>query len=143
MESIKKQVRLFLENVNSVKHAAGVLILCSKTNKVLLLLRNDKKPTWSCIAGGIKKGEPILKGLKREIVEETKLDPDKIEFEYVGDEFNEKDNTYFYYYHGFVDSELKLELDYENIEYKWCDFDLLPEPLYPKMKEKIKTIYGK
>ena len=133
---IKKSLREGLEK----KIAAGVLIKAKSTDKVLLLLRNDKTPIWSLMSGCIEDGETILAGLKREITEELSISPEKISFKFIGVEKpNDKDE--FHYYQGLTNSEFVPTLDHENLEYKWVDMDDIPEPLYKGLKEKIKKFY--
>jgi len=147
-EFIRKRL---LEGVSTneeddTKIAAGVLVKCRKTNKVLLLLRaeGEHSGTWAMISGGIDKGEDILTGLKREIFEETKIDANaketKIEFTFKEEIVNNVKNSKFYYYEGFTESEFTPILNHENKEYGWYSKDELPSPLYPFLSTKIQNI---
>jgi 8-oxo-dGTP pyrophosphatase MutT (NUDIX family) len=148
-EFIKKRL---LEGVSTneegdTNRAAGVLVKCVNTNKVLLLLRaeGEHSNTWAMISGGIDEGEDVLTGLKREIREETQIDADnpetKIDFKFIKKIVNTDKNSEFYYYEGFTNSEFLPKLDHENHDYKWCDKDNLPSPLYPGLIDKINKIY--
>jgi len=120
--------------------SAGVLIKCTETGNILLLLRNEDNPTWSLMAGGIHEGESVLDGLKREFKEELSLEPHDIKFKKIRVEFREDKNRNFHFYHGFTSKEFAPKLDHENKEYGWFSKDKLPSPLYEGMEEKIKTI---
>jgi len=129
---------------NEKRKAVGILVLCKKTDKVLLLKRNCEphKGKWSLLSGGIDEGETRMAALKREIMEEIKVDADdKIDIKYrysqdMGDKM-------FYYYEGFTNAEFKCTLDNENSDYGWFAIDELPTPLYPKTKEKIEELCQK
>lgn len=116
--------------------AAGVLIKCLSTDNIFLLLRNDKRPTWSCVAGHIEKNEDILEGLKREIKEEISINPDIIDFKKINVVKND-DGVTFHYYEGFTEDEFKAKLDDENLKCGWFSKKRIPLPLYRDMKEKI------
>jgi len=123
------------------RKAAGVLIKCLPTNKVLLLLRSEiclYPNTWCLVSGEIEKDEEIFEGLKREVKEEIGIDPNYIIYKYIKEE-NNKDLD-FYLYEGYVGKEFKPKINEEHIDYVWCDLDSLPNPLYPDMLEKIKNI---
>lgn len=121
--------------------AAGVLIMCTKTDKILLLLRNEKTPTWSCLAGGMEKGENPIETLKREIKEELSISADNISFKKVGVEYIDNKNMDFHYYEGFTSEEFSPKLDHENLKWGWFGKDEIPTPLFLGMGEKIKKIY--
>ena len=106
----------------------------------MLLLRNDKPPIYGLVSGGINHGEVVLDGIKREIGEELSIDPNIIDFKYVGVEHIIKKNRMFYYYQGFVKDEFKPTLDEENLNYMWTNVDNLPSPLFPGLLYKIKNI---
>ena len=97
------------------------------------------------ISGGIDEGEDILTGLKREIREETRIDADnpetKINFKLIKKIVNTDKNSEFYYYQGFTNTQFLPKLDHENHDYKWCDRDNIPSPLYPGLIDKINKIY--
>jgi|688.fasta_scaffold498504_3 8-oxo-dGTP pyrophosphatase MutT (NUDIX family) len=128
------------ENEKPLKRAAGVLVKCTDTDRIFLMLRNDEKPTWSLIAGGINEGESIIEGLKREIVEETSIDPNLINFKKISINEGYDKKSMFHYYEGFTNSEFIPKLDHENLKYGWFSKDNLPSPLFIGMEEKIKNI---
>jgi len=140
---IKEEVsRLIFEDSKQI--AVGILVFCEETDKVLLLKRNvaPHKGKWSILSGAVDKGESKVIALKREIMEEIKVNAyDKINIKYQYPEI--MDACAFYYYRGFTNNEFKCKLDEENSEYGWFSSDELPSPLYPKTKEKIEELCQK
>lgn len=124
------------------KHAVGALIKCTKTNKVLLLLRNDATPTWSCVAGGVEEGENPIETLRREIKEELSISADSFEFNKIGVEVVNKKGLNFHYYECFTSSEFLPKLDHENLKWGWFGEDDIPTPLYTGISEKLKDIWA-
>ena len=118
-EQIKESLRQGLFESKSKGDAAGVLILCPKTDKVLLLLRSPEGrggSTWNLVAGGIEDGETILEGLKREVTEEMSINPDKIDYNLINKTEIPEDNITFHYYEGFTSSEFIPTLCDENTD---------------------------
>jgi len=142
---IRNKVRHVLMEGKVKKTAAGVLIKCDKTNKIFLMLRSSGGVggnTWNLLAGGIEDGESPLEGLKRETKEETKINPDIIEFKFVSKEFDKDRNLEFHYYQGIVLDEFTPKLCDENVDWGWFDKDNLPTQLFPNLISKIKHIYN-
>jgi len=136
---IRERLQSKLMEVNK-NITAGVLIKCSKTDNVFLLLRNDKTPVWALISGGIDNGENVLNGLKREIYEELFIKSDNIKFNLIHIEQIPEKNKEFHYYEGLTDFEFKPILDHENLNWGWFSKNHLPSPLYKGLAEKIKNI---
>ena len=74
-EFIKKRL---LEGVSTneegdTNRAAGVLVKCGETNRVLLLLRaeGEHSKTRAMISGGVDEGEDYITAMRRELLEET------------------------------------------------------------------------
>jgi 8-oxo-dGTP pyrophosphatase MutT (NUDIX family) len=122
------------------REAAGVLIKCEKTGRILLLLRNDKIPSWSLVAGGIEYGETPIECLKREIQEEMSINPNIVDIKKVRLENIKDKNLKFYYHQGFTKEEFTPKLNDEHIDWGWFSKDDLPTPLYRGTYEKIKNI---
>jgi 8-oxo-dGTP pyrophosphatase MutT (NUDIX family) len=137
---IKERLTNSLMELDEKKIVGGVLIKCIKTNNVFLLLRNDKSPSWALVSGGIDKGEPVLDGLKREVHEELFINPNDIEFKFIGVEQVPNKNMEFHYFEGLTTSEFKPILDHENLNYGWFSKDKLPSPLFKGLDEKIAKI---
>lgn len=142
---IKLRLRQALMEQEKLKVAAGVLIKCTKTNRVFLLQRNENggkmHGVWSVMSGGIEEGEKILDGLKREVTEELSIDPSIIDYKFKGVEKSPDGKFEFHYYQGFTNSEFIPTLDFENLDYGWFSEDDIPKPLYPNMGIKLKNIF--
>ena len=140
---IKERLKGLLMEKKEKRVAAGVLVKCTATERVLLLLRNDvsEEPnTWALVSGGIDPGENILEGLKRELWEETSIDPEIIEYKYISHSYTPNKNLDFYYYEGFTNTEFIPTLCDENLDWGWFSKDELPSPLYPNIDKKIDAI---
>lgn len=120
------------------RKAAGVLIVARNTGRYFLMKRGTmgKHPlTWAMPSGELEIGERPLDGLKREMSEETQINPEIVSYHYVHTEKDgEKD---FYYYAGFTDTEFEPTLNEENLDWGWFEKDDLPRPLYPRMDLKV------
>jgi 8-oxo-dGTP pyrophosphatase MutT (NUDIX family) len=137
---IKERLIKGLMEEDDKKIVGGVLIKCAKTDRVFLLLRNDKVPSWALMSGGIDKGENVLEGLKREMMEELFVRPGAVEFKAMGIEHIPAKNMEFHYFEGLTNSEFKPILDSENLNYGWFSKDNLPSPLFKGLAEKIAKI---
>lgn len=142
---IKTKLRQALLEQAKPKVAAGVLIRCIRTNRVLLLQRNENggryHGVWSLMSGGIEEGESVIDGLKREVTEEMSINPNLIDYVYIGEEWTPQKTMTFHYYEGFTMSEFIPTLDHENMDYGWFSEDDLPTPLYPKLDSKLQKIW--
>ena len=122
------------------QNVVGVLIKSNNTERVFLLYRNDKQPKWALMSGTMDKGETQMETLKREIVEELKINPNIIEYKKNKTEYIPEKNRTFNYFEGFVNEEFKPKLNSENLNYGWFHKDNLPSPMYQGLKEKIYRI---
>ena len=119
----------------------GVLLICKKSGKFLLLRRSGKSTypkTWSIVSGGIEKGESPLEGVKRELMEETKIDSKNVKFEFF--EHQNQLIPYFDFFIGYCDEEFDCNLDNENINWGWFDMENLPKPLFPTLYSSLVRI---
>lgn len=140
--NIKNKLRNMLFEP-SKKNCAGILIKCTSTDNIFLLLRSDDSDepnTWALVSGSINRGEDILSGLKREVSEELSIDPDIIDYNYIDIEYDTNKGIKFYYYVGFTSDEFIPTLNAENKQYGWFSKDSLPTPLYPNIESKIDAI---
>jgi len=137
---IKKRLNEELMEDKPKKIVAGVLIKCTETGNVFLLLRNDKVPTWALVSGGMDQGEDILQGLQREMFEELFVRPGAVQFKSIRVEQIPEKNIEFHYYEGFTNSEFKPILDHENLNWGWFSKHNLPTPLFKGLAEKIAAI---
>jgi 8-oxo-dGTP pyrophosphatase MutT (NUDIX family) len=122
------------------QNVVGVLIKSNNTERVFLILRNDKQPKWALMSGTMDKGETPMQTLKREIIEELKINPKIIEYKKDKVEYIPEKNRTFHYFEGFVNKEFKPTLNSENLNSGWFNKDDLPSPLYQGLKEKIARI---
>lgn len=136
---IKNLLRETLENADN-KIAVGLLIKCSQTNNIFLLLRNDNKPRWSLMSGGIDDGESPLNGLIREIKEELSIDASIIDIKHIRIEVYPEKKLDFHYYEGLTNEEFIPTLDNENLNWGWFDKKDLPTPLFKGLAERIQNI---
>jgi len=143
-KEIRESLRMRLLEGEAKRVAAGVLIQCTETKKVFLVLRSSEGRngnTWNLVSGGIDEGESVLEGLKREVNEELSINPDIIDYKFIKKIDIPEENMEFHYYEGFTNSEFIPTLDHENTDYGWYTPEDLPSPLYPKIKPKLEKIW--
>ena len=145
-----------------MRHGVGIIVL-NENNKVFVGRRKDNPVNkWQMPQGGIDKNEKPLNAMKRELAEETSITKIKV--------LKEIDNWLEYElppnllgkiwkgkYRGqkqkwfivkFVGKEDEINLNTKNpefIEWKWIDYNLLPDVIvsfkkevYKKLKNEIK-----
>ena len=112
--------------------SVGAIIMCSKTNKSLFLLREGAKfaGTWALPGGKVEAGESLMDALSRELDEEigfacsSKIFPLEKYTSLTGN----------FCYHTFliiVNDEFKPKLNHEHALFRWCSLDNVPRPLHP------------
>jgi len=112
-------------------------IIFDKKKGVLLCHRKDYD-LWNLPGGGLKPGEFILDGVKREVKEETGLEVDILKLIGVYDKPEEKDIA-FSFYCNIVGGKIKLNDEADKIEY--FELDDLPKNTAPKRVERIKDAF--
>ena len=125
-----------------MKKYGGVLLICEDTGNFLLLERCKEAnypKTWSLVAGAIEEGESPLEGVKRELTEETQIDPTNIRFEYFESQYDLEHP--FYFYLGYCDKEYECVLDAENDDWGWFNLNNLPKPLFPTLYSSLVRIF--
>lgn len=125
------------------KIASGVLPICPKTGRVLLIKRGPHQSnsnTWACFGG---KFEPEIDkspkdNAKREFAEESMF-TGKYNISRRPIYVNENTHSNFYTYIGIFSNEFIPDLTSagESSEYKWFSIDNLPENLLTDFKESI------
>ena len=157
-----------LEMLNKLPMRQGVgIIVLNENNKVFVGRRKDNPVNkWQMPQGGIDKNEKPLNAMKRELAEETSITKIKV--------LKEIDNWLEYElppnllgkiwkgkYRGqkqkwfivkFVGKEDEINLNTKNpefIEWKWIDYNLLPDVIvsfkkevYKKLKNEIKNFFN-
>lgn len=115
------------------------MILCTKTNRYLFLLRDDGRypNTWGLVGGKVERGEGVLQALVREIKEElggeikgAKIHPVE---QYVSNNGKFVYNTFLIK----VDEEFVPELNKEHKGFCWVPLENLPRPLHPGVSRTI------
>lgn len=133
---LEKLRSILLEEVRS---NTGILIQCTTSGRYFLLKRaaGPHQGTWALLSGKMEQGDDSLGAIKREIGEEIKIDPNSIDIKFINKETNQTSGTVFYYYRGYVEKEFEATLDHENLAYGWFSKDELPQPLFPRLEQKI------
>ena len=115
------------------KEGAGCMLVSLDTNKFLLIQRSQHVPapmTWSLPGGGVDPGESPEIAARREVMEETGFDlgDRPLGLLYVNEVHAPRFR--FYTYAAAVDKEFPPTLNWESMDYLWCDLDDLPGPLH-------------
>ncbi len=125
-----------------MRNSVGCMIINKNTNNILLLKRSSVSTFsgyWTFLSGGINKGETPIDALKREIIEEIVVNPNKISFKFFKT-YNDTNSIYNVFI-GEVDSEFKCLLNDENDDYGWFNINNLPTPLFPNLISKLNDIF--
>lgn len=119
--------------------AAGVLFVCTKTKRILLLLRSEyvlEPNTWGIISGKIDGNESPKAAAIRESEEEVGYKAENLIESYV---YKHGDFT-FYNFVCYVDKEFTPKLNWENENYKWFDINELPDNLHYGLEDYFSKI---
>lgn len=119
-----------------------VYILLEKNGKILLGKRKNSfgDGYYSTPAGHIEHGESVLQCARRELLEETGIDVEESNFDFVGVRIigsYEIDGVKSHEYVGFFmkpknwEGEPKLMEPEKSEEWKWYPVDAFPEPMFP------------
>ncbi len=129
------------------KIAAGVLPICAKTGRILVIRRGLEQSgggLWACFGG---KFEPEVdknpkNTAKREFVEESRH-TGRYKISRLPLYVNNDNHKAFYTYIGVFEEEFipDLESGNEAIDYGWFYLDEMPEALLPGFKETIDKKY--
>lgn len=128
-------------------------LLMDKNDNILILKRSDKVRTykgyWSGISGYIEEGEGPVDTAFKEIRQETGLNDnnikliktiDPIEFTDIYEE--EKYNWKVYPFLFRVTKESKIQIDWENISYRWIKpSDIDKFETVPRLKEVVVKLF--
>lgn len=98
------------------------VVISNDKNQILLLKRSEKSGAggmWSFPGGGLEKGEDSIKGIQREIKEETKLTVKNLKPFHVRTYLNKENDSVVIiaYYASYVKGDVVL--NWEHDEYKW------------------------
>lgn len=108
----------------------------------------DEHGRWDCGGGGLKFGERLLEGVKREVVEEYAAEPVEIEFLGVSDVFrkigNESTHWIAFRYKVLVDREKVINNEPDmHEELGWFRLDSLPSPLHSQIPFELQEFKDK
>ena len=140
-----------------MRQGVGVIVL-NQNNKVFVAKRKDNPiDKWQMPQGGINLNETPFNAMKRELEEETSITKIKVlkeisywlEYElppnllgkiWKGRFRGQKQKWFIVKFVG-IDSEINLNTKYpEFIEWKWIDYNLLPEVIVDFKKEVYKKL---
>ncbi len=113
------------------RQGAGLIIMCSKTGRILLPLRSaqvEQPHTWGTWGGAIDVGEDPKTAAVREMREESgvRIDPRSVTKLFVFQKGTFKYTTFL----ATVDVEFKPRLDQETERAEWFSLTNLPSPLH-------------
>ena len=112
----------------------------TKTNKVLLLQRNDGNNVWEIPGGKRENNEDIVDALKREVQEETDLIINEYKLVYVSPIFESHPVLKPFLNIGYLcfAEESEISISNEHLDYKWVSVEELPnyldEDIYNDLK---------
>ena len=124
------------------RSAGGVILVAYDTGRCLFLKRGMLVPepgTWGLLSGGINAGETPKEAIMREMKEEVGHQEDVcFKLAYI---YNSKTDDFgFYNFIGVVAKEFVPKLNFENEEYKWCDYRDIPTPLHFGVAELLRNV---
>jgi 8-oxo-dGTP pyrophosphatase MutT (NUDIX family) len=137
-------IKKILKEERDMKHAAGTLLICENTGRFLLVKRGkigSFPGTWATVGGGIEPSEKPLDAAERELHEETKIDSNKVRFEFFELQ-NKLNDTNFYFFLGYCNEEFECTLNDENDDWGWYTMETLPSPLIPLFKDSLDRIFS-
>ncbi len=109
-----------------VNSAAGLTIICPKSNRMVLALRSpdsgNEPNTWCGFGGMMQNAETPLQAAKRETMEESEIEPDTVlkESFFVDQNVpNTPPGFKFYNFLAILEDELKPTINDEHSIYKW------------------------
>lgn len=117
----------------NVRVGVGVVIL--RDNKLLLGKRIGAHgaETWATPGGHLELGESIEECAKREVLEETGLEVSNVQhLAFTNDIFSQEDKHYvtLFVVASYDEGEAEIKEPNKCLEWKWCDLDSLPQPLF-------------
>ncbi len=111
-------------------------------------LCRDEHGRWDCGGGGLKFGETLLEGVKREVNEEYGVSPLQIEVLGVSDVFREiegeKSHWIAFRYKVLVERDRVINNEPEkHSELGWFTLNNLPSPLHSQIPDELEAFRGK
>ena len=136
-----------------LRTGVGIIVLNSKNNIFVGKRKDNPFDKWQMPQGGVDENEPLLKAMKRELLEETSIVNIKVlkefkhwlEYElpenligkiWKGKYRGQKQKWFIVRFIG-IESEININTDQpEFIEWKWIDMNMLPD-LIVKFKKHV------
>ncbi|MFZ2049049.1 MAG: NUDIX domain-containing protein [Minisyncoccia bacterium] len=130
---------------NIPKVGVGVIII--KDNKVLLGKRKGShgEGTWAFPGGHLEFGETLEECAKREISEEIGIEIDNIkQATFTNDVFVKESKHYLtaYVTADYISGEVKILEPNKCDEWRWCEWDKIPEPRFIPLENLLKQEYS-
>ena len=124
-----------------MKIAAGIVIICKSSGRILLGKRSDSL-SWALFGGTLEESETAYQCVKRELLEETGFVEGReyripcTRAAHVKEMFNLK----YYTYIGYSENEVNPVLNDEHVQYAWYERGLLPENMHFGVMESIHSM---
>ena len=129
-------------NFRKQVYAAGILLVCEQTRRILLLKRgkgSSNPGTWSLPGGKLEKLEFPREAGIREIFEETGFDTSKMDISLF--DISYSPSFIFYSYLLYIPNEVECTLNEENSAFGWFNFDQLSKiSLHYGVKDMLEKI---
>lgn len=128
--------------MNQARVGIGVFIF--KDGKFLIGHRHGSHgaDTWALPGGHLDFGESFEQTAKREVLEENGLEIENIKFGAVTNDIFEKENKHYvtiWMTSHWKSGEPEILEPHKCLEWRWVDFDSMPEPLFLGWKQFFKT----
>ena len=125
----------------------GVNTIVVRDGKLLLGMRKNcyGAGTWALPGGHLEQGEGLAEGAARELLEETGMIPEKMEFTNIVNNPQEESRHYIqigFEAIGTIGEPENKEPD-RCEEWRWFDMSKLPENVFPNHKEQIELFVTK
>jgi eIF-2B alpha/beta/delta-like uncharacterized protein len=132
-----------------MKERSVVTAFLENQGKILILKRSDKVKTykhhWAGVSGSIEAGESPDERVKKEIGEETSLNPEDVQFVRKGRLLRIEDGDYLWTVYPFlyhVTQPNKINIDWEHTERRWIYPDEIAEyRTVPNLEQTLKRVY--
>lgn len=122
----------------------GVAVIIMRQNTILLGERKGAHGanTWATPGGHLEFGESVEQCAIREVCEETGLNVSKItKLDFTNDIFSAENKHYITLYvkADYEGGEPALKEPNKCIQWRWCDINNLPSPLFTSLKNYLTT----
>ncbi len=131
--------------INSPK--VGITVIIIKDRQVLLGKRigSHGANSWALPGGQLEFKESLSDCARREVFEETGLKIKNIKETFYTNDIYEKENKHyvtFFLISKYDSGKLEIKEPNKCLEWKWCDWNNLPKPLFVPLANLIKKGYS-